>query len=100
MRVSALWRGEMPQYIYCTGGELRIRRTGDVLRLVVAQGMRPALIGMLLGLAGAIALRKILESLLYDVGVGDPWTLGGVALLLGLVSAAANAGFRASIRRP
>jgi ABC-type antimicrobial peptide transport system permease subunit len=64
-------------------------RSERVARMIVVQGMRPALIGMLLGLAGAIALRKILESLLYDVGVGDPWTLGGVAILLGLVSAAA-----------
>jgi putative ABC transport system permease protein len=61
----------------------------NVVRMIVLQGMQPALFGMLLGVAGAIALRRILESLLYDVGVGDPWTLGAVAALLGLVSAAA-----------
>jgi len=64
-------------------------RSENVVGMIVLQGMRPAMIGMLIGLAGAIALRKILESLLYDVGVGDPWTLGAVAAVLGLVSAAA-----------
>ena len=64
-------------------------RSENVVRMIVVQGMRPALLGMLVGLAGAVALRKILASLLYDVGVGDPWTLGAVAAVLGLVSAAA-----------
>jgi len=76
------------------GREIGIRmalgaRSADVVRMIVLQGMRPALLGMLLGLAGAMALGRILESFLYGVGVGDPWTIGAVAGLLGLVSVAA-----------
>jgi ABC-type lipoprotein release transport system permease subunit len=79
----------MPQYIYCTGGELRIRRTGDVLRLVVAQGMRPALFGMALGLCAAVALRGVLSSLLYGISASDPATLAAVVSSLCLVALAA-----------
>jgi len=76
------------------GHEIGIRmalgaRSADVVRMIVVQGMRPALAGMGLGLAAALALRRILASLLYDVGVTDPWTLAAVAAVLGVVSAAA-----------
>jgi putative ABC transport system permease protein len=61
---------------------------GDVLRMVVRQGMVPALIGMGMGIAGALALTRVLASLLYGVRPDDPLTfalvlqiLGGVALV-------------------
>jgi ABC-type antimicrobial peptide transport system permease subunit len=61
---------------------------GDVLRMVVHQGMVPALIGMGLGIAGALGLTRVLASLLYGVRPDDPLTfilvlmiLGGVALV-------------------
>jgi len=58
----------------------------DVVKLVVGQGMRMALVGVALGLAGAFALTRVLESLLLGVGTTDPVTFVGVALLLALVA--------------
>src|SRR5215207_6883608 len=57
-------------------------RRGDVLRLVVGQGMRPVLLGLGAGLAGALALTRVLESLLYGVSAFDPSVFAGVSLLL------------------
>jgi putative ABC transport system permease protein len=57
-------------------------RRGDVLRLVVGQGMRPVLPGLGAGLAGAFALTRVLESLLYGVSAFDPSVFAGVSLLL------------------
>ena len=54
----------------------------DVVRLVVSQGMRMALIGIVLGLAGAFALTRVLASLLLGVGATDPLTFVGVVVLL------------------
>ena len=59
---------------------------GDVLRLIVVQGMRPAVLGMGIGLIAALALGRALSSLIYGVTPTDPWTLGGVALLLAFVA--------------
>ena len=55
---------------------------GDVLRLVVSQGMRMALIGIGLGLAGAAGLTRALASLLFGVGTTDSVTFVGVTVLL------------------
>jgi predicted permease len=57
-------------------------RVRHVLRLVVSQGMRMALVGIALGLAGALALTRVLESLLLGVGATDFVTFVGVPLLL------------------
>ncbi|MGH9838730.1 MAG: ABC transporter permease [Blastocatellia bacterium] len=54
----------------------------DVLRLIVSQGMRMALTGIVLGLVGAFALTRVLASLLLGVGATDPVTFVGVAVLL------------------
>jgi predicted permease len=61
----------------------------DVLRLIVTQGMRMVLIGLALGLAGALALTRLLASLLFGVGATDPVTFVGVAVLLLAVAFAA-----------
>jgi len=61
-------------------------QVGDVLRLIVRQGLRLVLIGIALGLLGAIALTRVLASLLLGVGATDPLTFIGVAL--GLVAVA------------
>ena len=58
----------------------------DVVRLVVGQGMRMALIGVALGLAGAFALTRVLGSLLLGVGTTDFVTFVGVSLLLLVVA--------------
>ncbi len=57
-------------------------RSGDILRAVVGQGFKLALIGTVLGWAGALALTRVLASLLYDVSAADPLTFVGASLLL------------------
>lgn len=54
----------------------------QVLKLVVGDGMRAALIGMAIGLPGAYFVGKILKTLLYNVGALDLRALIGVAILL------------------
>jgi predicted permease len=54
----------------------------DVLRLVVSQGMRMALLGIVLGLVGAFALTRVFASLLLGVGTTDSVTFVGVPVLL------------------
>ncbi|HEV7509266.1 MAG TPA: ABC transporter permease [Thermoanaerobaculia bacterium] len=57
---------------------------GKVLSLVIREGMVPVLLGMALGLAAALALTRLLASLVYAINVTDPATFLGVALVLGL----------------
>ena len=54
----------------------------DVLRLVVGQGMRLALLGVGIGLPAALALTRLQTSLLFGVSATDPVTYAAVALLL------------------
>jgi predicted permease len=61
-------------------------RTGDVLRLVVGQGIRLIAIGLALGLAGAFAAARVLKSLLYGVSATDPLTFIVIPSLLTLVA--------------
>ena len=58
----------------------------DVLKLVVRQGMILALIGVVVGLAGALALTRVMSSLLFGVTERDPITFGVVAALLMVVA--------------
>ncbi len=62
---------------------------GDVLRMVVSQGMRMASVGVVLGLVGAFALTRVLAALLLGVGTTDVVTFVGVSLLLMTVAFAA-----------
>jgi predicted permease len=57
----------------------------DVLRLVLNHGMKLALLGVALGLAGALALTRLLKTLLFGVSATDPLTFGLAALLLVMV---------------
>ena len=56
------------------------RRT--VLSLVIGQGMRLALVGVIIGVLCALALTRVLQSLLYGVTPSDPLTFAAVSLLL------------------
>lgn len=62
----------------------------DVLRLVVGQGFRVTLVGLTIGIAGALALARLLGSLLFEIEPTDPGTFIGVAILLMLVALAAS----------
>ncbi len=60
--------------------------TGDVLLLVLGQGLRTAAVGVAAGVAGSFALTRTLQSLLFGVSATDPLTFASVALLLVLVA--------------
>jgi predicted permease len=55
---------------------------GDILRMVVDQGLKLTLIGVGIGIIGALALMRFLTSLLYEVKPTDPLTFGAVSLIL------------------
>jgi len=55
---------------------------GNILRLVLGEGFRTVLVGIGLGLAGALALTRLMASLLFGVGPTDPVALAGAALVL------------------
>jgi putative ABC transport system permease protein len=61
----------------------------DVLRMIVNEGMKLAILGLLLGLVGAIVATKYLESQLYGIKARDPLTFITVAAALALVALAA-----------
>jgi ABC-type antimicrobial peptide transport system permease subunit len=58
----------------------------DVLRLVIFEGMRPTLIGIAIGIAGALALTRVLATMIFGVGPTDIRTYLAVAILLAFVS--------------
>ena len=62
---------------------------GDVLKLVVGQGMTLTAIGVVVGLGGAFFLTQLLKSLLFGVSATDPATFAAIALLLAGVALAA-----------
>ena len=75
--------------------EVGIRRAlgaqqGDILRLVLGRGLGLALGGVAIGLGGAFALTRVLESLLYHVKATDPTTFVGIALLFIVMALAAS----------
>jgi putative ABC transport system permease protein len=61
----------------------------DVITLIIGQGMRLTLPGVIIGLAGAFGLTRLLERLLFGVSPTDPQTFIGIALLLLFVAALA-----------
>ncbi|HEY6404016.1 MAG TPA: ABC transporter permease, partial [Blastocatellia bacterium] len=61
-------------------------RASDVLKMVIGQGMRLALLGVALGLGASLALTQLMERLLFGVTAADPLTYGALALLLTLVA--------------
>jgi predicted permease len=55
---------------------------GNVLRVVLGEGMRTILIGIAIGIAGALVLTRTVQSLLFGVTSNDPLTFAAVTLLL------------------
>jgi predicted permease len=62
----------------------------DVMKMVVSDGMKPILIGVGIGLAGALALTRLIASLIFGVHPTDPLTFSAVALILVIVGVVAN----------
>jgi len=62
----------------------------DILRLIITEGMKPALIGLLLGVAGALALGRIIASFIYGIAAHDPLTFAAVAAILAAVALLAS----------
>jgi predicted permease len=76
-------------------GEIGIRialgaRTGDVLRLVVRQGMWPAVVGLALGAAAALAAARFMRGLVFGVSPTDAVSIVVSLVVLGLVALAAT----------
>jgi predicted permease len=72
-------------------GEIGVRmalgaQTADVLRLVVRQGMTPVIIGLVLGIAAALALGRLLTAQLYEVSAHNPALLGATSATLAIVA--------------
>jgi predicted permease len=68
-------------------GEIGVRmalgaQTRDVLKLIVAQGMRPVVIGLAIGIVAAFALGRLISSQLFEVSAHNPALLGGATILL------------------
>jgi putative ABC transport system permease protein len=62
----------------------------NILGLVMRQGLTLALIGLALGLAGAVAASRLVAALLFGVSPTDPLVFAGVPMVLLLVAAAAS----------
>jgi predicted permease len=62
---------------------------GQVVRLVMGQGLGIAVLGIALGVGGAVALSRLVQSLLYGVSPSDPTTYGLVAGVITMVAIAA-----------
>ena len=58
----------------------------DVLRLILLEGLKVILAGILIGILGAVILTRLLSSMLYGIGTTDPATFGSVSLLLTVVA--------------
>ena len=56
--------------------------TGDVLKMILGQGLRTIFIGVAIGFAGALVLTRAVESLLFGVTATDPLTFCSVTVLL------------------
>jgi putative ABC transport system permease protein len=63
----------------------------SILRMVLGQGLWLALIGVALGIAGALGVTRVLSSMLFGVKSTDPWTFAGVSL--GLLAVALLASY-------
>ncbi len=86
--------GVMSYSVAQRGRELGIRMAmgaepGAVQRLVLGQGLKVAAVGLVVGMAGAWALTGLMESLLFNVDVRDPWAFVIGPALLSLVAIAA-----------
>jgi putative ABC transport system permease protein len=59
---------------------------GEILRLVMRRGLGLVGLGLAIGAAGALAMTRLLQTLLFGVSQTDPVTFGGVMITLGFVA--------------
>ena len=64
-------------------------KSSEVLGLVMSQALRLVGAGLIIGLAGAFALTRVLAGFLYGITPTDPWTFAGVSAFLAAVAMAA-----------
>jgi putative ABC transport system permease protein len=62
----------------------------DVVRMVLVDGLKPTIFGLVLGLAGALMLGRVMANLVFGVRTSDPLTFAAVSLLLGFVALLAS----------
>src|SRR5262249_51837215 len=62
----------------------------DVLRMIVFEGMRPTLLGLFIGVAGALALARVMSSLIYGVSPRDMLTFLSVSIVLAAIALLAS----------
>jgi len=77
------------------GREISIRvalgaRAADIVRLVIRQGVALAVLGAIVGVAGALATTRLLAHLLYEISASDPIAFGGVVAVLAIVAVVAS----------
>ena len=61
-------------------------RRGNILRLVLGEGARMAALGVVIGIAGSLAITRLMSTLLFGISATDPLTFLGVAVLLSVVA--------------
>src|SRR5262249_11552008 len=64
-------------------------RQGDVLKMVLGRGLTLAGIGMVLGIAGALASTRAIKSLLFSTSAPDPWTFTLITIFFAIVATGA-----------
>jgi putative ABC transport system permease protein len=79
--------GVMGHLVALRTGEIGVRMTlgaqpGDVMRMVLKEGLGQAAIGLAIGLTAAVVMMRAFRTLLYEVSPSDPITLAGVAAVL------------------
>jgi ABC-type antimicrobial peptide transport system permease subunit len=87
--------GVIAQAVAQRTNEIGIRRAlgagaAEVQAMVLGQGMRVVALGIVLGIASALALNRVLTGFLFQVSTTDPWTYGVVATVVGAVAVVAT----------
>jgi putative ABC transport system permease protein len=59
---------------------------GHVMKLIVGQGLKLVLLGLVLGIAGALAMTRFLKTMLFGISPTDPMTFGSIAVMLTAVA--------------
>jgi len=79
--------GVMAYYVSRRTREIGVRvalgaRSGDVMAMVLGQGLRTVMLGVVIGVAGSLAVTRAIQSLLFGVSATDPLTFAAMILLL------------------